>query len=159
MAACSYVFKLPGLVKAPAQSVGELFERLEQSPEGLSPSSVLNASRDENSLLHDEFEWDDTAAAEKYRLGQARFLIQNLTIVTRTDDQTERQNGNDRAFVITPGYKGAYVAIDHALTNAEWRTHLLNTAKQDMDAFIAKYRRLEELASVIVQMEKVKQAV
>ena len=154
MAAYSYEFKLPGLVKAPAQEVGELFEKLERSPDGLSPSSVLNASRSPDSLLHNEFDWNDTTAAEKYRLSQARFLIQNLTIVTKTTDREEAAAQKDRAFVITPGYKSAYVALDNALSNSVWRQHLIKTAKQDMEVFCAKYARLQELASVIKVMKK-----
>lgn len=156
MAAFSYAFKLPGLVKADAQEVGELFERLEASPEGLTPTSVLNASRDEQSLLHNEFEWDDTVAAEQYRKSQARAIIQNLTVVTNTTDVEEREQHADRAYVITPGYKGAYVSLDNALNREEWRAHLLKTALRDMDVFTAKYQRLSELAAVVQAMESAK---
>lgn len=159
MAAYSYEFKLPGLVKASAQDVGELFEQLEASPEGLTPAAVLNASRDEHSLLHNEFEWDDTIAAEKYRYSQARAIIQNLTIVTKTTDVDEREKQADRAYVSTPGFKGAYVALENALNNDEWRAHLLKMALRDMDVFTAKYKRLSELASVISAMDKAKEAI
>ena len=156
MAAFSYAFKLPGLVKADAQEVGELFERLEASPEGLTPTSVLNASRDEQSLLHNEFEWDDTVAAEQYRKSQARAIIQNLTVVTSTTDVEEREQNADRAYVITPGYKGVYVSLDNALNREEWRAHLLKTALRDMEIFTAKYQRLIELAPVVQAMESAK---
>lgn len=159
MAAYSYEFKLPGMVKASAQEVGELFEQLEASPEGLTPVTVLNASRDEHSLLHNEFEWNDTVAAEKYRYSQARAIIQNLTIVTKTTDIDERDKQADRAFVITPGYKGAYVSLENALNNGKWREHLLKTALQDMEVFTAKYKRLSELAAVIKAMDKAKEKI
>lgn len=158
MAAYSYEFKLPWLVKASAQEVGELFERLESSAGGVTPKAVLDASRDEGSLLHDEFEWDDTIAAEKYRYSQARAIIQNIVIVTKTTDVDEREKQVDRAYAITPGCKGAYVALDNALNNSVWREHLLKTALRDMEVFTAKYRRLDELASVIKAMEKAKEA-
>lgn len=154
MAAYSYEYKVPGLVKAPAQAVGELFERLEQTEEGLTPATVLEASRDENALLHGEFEWQDDVAAEKYRLDQARFIIRNLTVITKTTDQEERENGKDRAFVCTNGRSGNYVALKFALTNAELRANLLKEARRDMLIFTAKYQRLEELASVIEEMKK-----
>lgn len=159
MAAFTYEFKLSGLVKAPAQKVGELFEKLQNSPEGLSPSTVLNASRKKGSLLHDDFEWNDGVAAEKYRLQQARFIIQNITIVQETTDQEERLVHKDRAFVSTPGQVGAYVSLHNALTNDEWRNHLLKCAKDEMETFCAKYARLTELASVIEQMKIAKNTI
>lgn len=155
MAAYSYEYAVPGLVKAPAQAVGELFEQLQHSEGGLTPARVLNESREEGSLLHDEFEWDNEKAAEKYRLKQARFLIDNIRVVTVSDDQSEREKLKDRAFVVTPGWKGSYVSLNKALNSAELREHLLKTARQDMEVFAAKYRRLEELASVIEAMESV----
>ena len=41
---------------------------------------VLNEARDENSLLHEHFEWDDSVAAETHRRYQARVLIQRCKI-------------------------------------------------------------------------------
>lgn len=159
MAAYSYEYKVPGLVKAPAQAVGELFERLEQTEEGLTPATVLEASRDENALLHGEFEWQDDVAAEKYRLDQARFIIRNLTVITKTTDQEERENGKDRAFVVTPDRNSRYVAITHAMSNEKWKAFLLEQAKRDMEDFTRKYRRLSELALVISAIDETKQAV
>lgn len=158
MAAFTYEFKLSGLVKAPAQKVGELFEKLQNSPEGLSPSSVLNASRKKGSLLHDDFEWNDGVAAEKYRLQQARFIIQNIVVVTETTDKNQRTVYKDRAYVSATAKTGAYVSLNNALTNDEWRSHLLECAKNEMDVFCAKYARLSELASVVEAMKAVKEA-
>ena len=159
MAAFSYEFKLSGLVKAPAQKVGELFEKLQNSPDGLSPSSVLNASRKKGSLLHDDFEWNDGIAAEKYRLQQARFIIQNLVIVTETTDKDQRTVCKDRAYVSATARTGAYVSLNNALTNDEWRSHLLKCAKDEMEVFCAKYSRLSELASVVEAMKATKEAI
>ena len=39
MAAFAYEYRVKGLVKAPAQAGGELFEKLENSDTGLTPSS------------------------------------------------------------------------------------------------------------------------
>ena len=127
MAAFSYEFKLSGLVKAPAQKVGELFEKLQNSPDGLSPSTVLNASRKKGSLLHDDFEWNDGGAAEKYRLQQARFIIQNMVVITETTDQDQRTVYKDRAYVSATAKTEAYVPIHNALSNEEWRSHLDST--------------------------------
>ena len=46
----------------------------------LDPKEVVDAARSPKSALHDRFEWDDTTAAEAYRLQQARGLIRSVYI-------------------------------------------------------------------------------
>ena len=55
-------------------------ERLEREGR-LSPSQVVNEARNIHSPLHEVFVWDDTVAAEKYRIVQARQLIRSFKIV------------------------------------------------------------------------------
>ncbi len=66
--------------------VVEAVKELEDRQGRLFPSEVLNAARDENSPLHDFFEWDDSAAAEAYRLDQARELIRRIKIEVVFDE-------------------------------------------------------------------------
>lgn len=143
MAAYEYVF--PGLYKAPAQKVGELLEKLEKSGAGLSPETLLAASRPKKALLHGEFEWDDGVAAEKWRLRQAQAIIQSVRVVIQTTDREERERG----FVSAPGRQSAYVALETAMGRGEYEAHLFGQAWRDMESFMAKYRRLEKLAPVI----------
>jgi len=44
----------------------------------LTPSAVVDEARPEDSPLHAAFEWDDSIAAEKYRLEQARRLLRQV---------------------------------------------------------------------------------
>lgn len=46
----------------------------------LTPAEVLEEARNPDSPLHDQFNWNDTEAAEKYRLGQASRLIVRLRV-------------------------------------------------------------------------------
>jgi hypothetical protein len=46
----------------------------------LKPEAVVNAARDEASPLHPCFTWDDSKAAEKQRLHEARLLIKCVRI-------------------------------------------------------------------------------
>jgi len=46
----------------------------------LQPADVLTDARNADSPLHSHFEWDDGAAAERYRLSQARALIRSVKI-------------------------------------------------------------------------------
>lgn len=46
----------------------------------LVPADVVEAARDPRSPLHSHFEWDDSTAAEKYRIEQARTLIRSVKV-------------------------------------------------------------------------------
>lgn len=46
----------------------------------LTPDEVLKRARPKDSPLHDIFEWNDSEAARKYRLNQARELISSFDI-------------------------------------------------------------------------------
>ena len=60
--------------------------RLEQDNGRLNPADVIEAAKDAGSPLHSWFEWDDTVAASKYRLDQARALIRSVKIEVTVRD-------------------------------------------------------------------------
>ena len=55
--------------------------------------------------------------------------------------------------MITNQRESVYVQLENALSNDDWKNNLLKQAKNDMVSFIAKYRRLHELAQVIEPMK------
>lgn len=146
MAAFTYEYRVQGLQKVSAQIAGEECERLGRSAAGLSPETLLDASRDAAAPLHNEFEWDDEVAAEKYRLRQARAIIQNIVCTTVHGEEEI----TERAFVsVRPNPVSAYVSLQSALSNDEWKEHLLKTATDELKAFRVKYGRISQLAGVI----------
>lgn len=151
MAAFSYAYHIPGLQKNPIEVVSKVLNELANSDGGLTPKTLLDASRDVSAPLHNEFEWNDGIAAEKYREYQARQIILNVYVQYSTDEQEREQQ--ERAFVPVPGGKSAYVTLKTAMTNDEWKAHLMEEAKRDMKSFAAKYRRLTELQDLIHEME------
>ena len=46
----------------------------------LTPDNVVDAARDPQHVLHEEFEWDDTKAGPLYRQSQARTLIRAVKL-------------------------------------------------------------------------------
>jgi hypothetical protein len=64
------------------QAMKAKLEELAKAANGdLKPSAVLAEARKKTSVLHRMFEWNDTKAAEKYRLFQARELIASVQYV------------------------------------------------------------------------------
>ena len=71
--------------KANKDAIRERLAKLEKSGKGrLTPDAVLEDAANKTSPLHDQFEWDDTKAAQAHRLVQARRLIVSVMVVTTT---------------------------------------------------------------------------
>lgn len=51
----------------------------------LTPDAVINEAKKKTSVLHGEFEWDDTVAAKKYRIDQARRIIRTVKYPVETE--------------------------------------------------------------------------
>lgn len=54
----------------------------------VTPGTVLNVAKEKDSPIHSLFQWDDSIAGEKYRLIQARKLINNLEIKIVRNNET-----------------------------------------------------------------------
>ena len=109
----------------------------------LTPANVLELARDEDSALHDAFEWDNSVAAEKYRLGQARHLI--VSIVVRQDE--DKAEESQRVFQISTE-RAHYQPIRYFLENKDEHTRLLERAKGELYAIQKRYGNLAELEEV-----------
>ena len=56
----------------------------------LTPRAVVEAARPQGSTLHPYFEWNDEAAAEEYRLAQARHLVRSVQVRVVDRNNNER---------------------------------------------------------------------
>ena len=106
----------------------------------LRPVDVVEFARDTDTELHSRFTWDDTAAAQSYRLWQAREVIR-VGVVTVKADIPET-----RAYVSL--HDDGYRTIKSVLRNKERRAAMLEEAFAEFERFEARYRHLEELAKV-----------
>jgi hypothetical protein len=51
----------------------------------IDPKDVVNAARSKKNPLHDSFEWDDSVAAEAYRITQAKDLLKEFKFVVESE--------------------------------------------------------------------------
>lgn len=155
--AFEYKYRINGIVKAPAEVTGMVCKSLIDEDGAVTPERLVEVSKPKDAPLHNEFEWNNTIAAQKYREEQARQIIKNIVIIEVSEDIEEPKEvkcwvNSDRAFVPTDERLHKYVTIDTALSTETWRNNLLKTARKDMTSFIAKYRRLTELSKIIDDM-------
>ena len=83
-----YSWKIPSFAKNidPTLAVQEL-QRIEKNAGILTAQTILDASRKPTALFHKLFDWDDSTAAEKYRLTQARTILNNIEVRTTSNGE------------------------------------------------------------------------
>lgn len=116
----------------------------------LRPEDVVEAARPVGAPLHSRFQWDNTKAAEAYRVWQARHLIRAcVEYMPHTEKRTE-------VFVslTTDRNKdGGYRDVRVVLNNPTQREQMLSDAMAEMKSFKEKYASLKELADVFTAMD------
>ena len=136
-------------IKTDPNIAGKMCEELEQSEGGLTAQTLLDANRPEDAPLHAEFEWDDTAAAEAYRLTQARYILRSIVIVP----DEERPKETVRAvFTVS---EGKYESIRTIISDEEKKSALLKIALRELAAFEKKYGTLSELAPLWLAIKEI----
>lgn len=120
----------------------------------LNPPDVVAFAEDPDTELHKHFIWDDTAAAQQYRLEQARRVIR--VHVTLIRGQEKEEPVEVRAYVSLPKDRGelGYRSIEDVMSDDELRQQMLDDAYAEMSVFAQKYRVLKELSPVIGAIDK-----
>ncbi len=118
----------------------------------LKVDDVLEEAKSENSPLHKHFEWDDTAAADKYRRDQARYLIQKCKITL-----IENEPVSIRAFVSLPSDRdsgGGYRLTSEVVTDERRREELLHDIRLTIARWTQKLHLLDgDVADMLIQLE------
>jgi hypothetical protein len=117
-------------------------------------SAVVKAAKPKRSPIHHRFDWDDTTAADSWRLEQARKLIVSVRVEITTPEQhtfvvhgytslsADRQNG------------GGFRWTPKVLTTAEQRQDMVHTALAEFRVLKIKYAHLKELAGIFGEIDK-----
>lgn len=111
----------------------------------LKADAVVARARDETSALHSFFEWDDSEAAEKYRLSQASGLIRMAVTVLPGSNEPIRalvSLSTDQT------HGGGYRRIKDVMNDPQQRAVLLQGALAELRMIERKYKHLQELAEL-----------
>lgn len=139
----SVKWKIDGIFKADAEKVYSEIGDLRTTPE-----EVVEKAKDPESELHKCFEWDDSVAAEKYRIVQAREVLRSIVYV-----EVSKDNAPVRVYHITEE-KHAYQPTKLFLVNQDEYQTLLKRALLELAAFKRKYKTLSELDSVFEEIDQ-----
>lgn len=136
------------------QVVVRALERIEEEHGVITPETVVATARPASSPLHGYFEWNNTKAADKYRLWQARMLIRSVSVVYEMDGDGKSNRGfvNMTVTVDNKPERG-YIGIARAMSDDELREQLLKQAKQEAQEWRRRYNNLTELSEVFAAID------
>ena len=159
-----------GFWKVSAQTVGNAIEMIKEEKGYATKEDLLEYSRPLESDTHALFEWDDSIAAEKYRLAQAGLVMRQLEVeIIRESANAQGVNLSikkteptirTRAFVNIEenygqfGTPGRFVGISEALSNDTYRDRVLENARKELLSFKTKYQTLVELENVFAVIDE-----
>jgi hypothetical protein len=69
-----------------AEKIGRFIEKIFPNRQ-YTPYDIISVAEPKNSPIHKYFDWNDKSAAAKYRVEQARDLIQCIVQITKTGDE------------------------------------------------------------------------
>lgn len=139
--------------KVPPDIVGNAIEGIQNEYGEVTKERVLEAARPEDSPMHDLFEWNDSVAAEKFRLRQAGQILRCLIVVN-----DEKPDQKCRAFVRISNYNesGRFIDVNSAMQAESTRQVILRNALHELELFQQKYSIYSEFAKIFEDIEEAK---
>ncbi len=125
----------------------------------LDAEEVVEAARDPESVLHEYFEWDADAAAESYRLHQARQLIRTVRIEVRTNKivvqapyfvRDPSKSGRTQGYVTTPVLRTNEDMARDALIDAFNRAARVLAGVRALAAVLGRSDEVDEMIQMLV---------
>jgi tRNA A37 N6-isopentenylltransferase MiaA len=131
-----------------------IFAAVEASKEdgNISLERLVEQAKPKDAPLHKEFTWNDSKAAEKWRLNEARYLVKAIEVVHENSQPTRAweavtiavEEGADTP----PQVKRVFRSVQEIMDDPAQRDELLVQALRDAAAWRKRYAGLQELALV-----------
>jgi hypothetical protein len=123
----------------------------------LTPQDIVSHAKSSTSPLHDFFEWDDTIAAQAWRLQQASYMMRSIHVVIKINErkETTRFLWNVRESPADADDKPArvYVSINRVLAEEELREQVIEEALHQLTSWRARYKQYQEFRGVVEAIE------
>lgn len=129
---------------ADAQKCYEEIMEICEDLDSATPQAVLERARDESSELHKCFTWDDSTAAERWRISEARLVTRQLVI---KEVEVPKDRPEIRLFYKTDNESG-YKPTEIIVRKEDEYKKLLASAYAELRAFKRKYSMLKELQEI-----------
>ena len=152
------------VVRAKKSTVVEReIEKIYAEHQTLTPAMIVESALDEKSPLHRYFEWDNSKAADKYRLAQATQMIMATKFVCVLEDNGDivpkvlRADRHSeqlvRKFLPAHGSGEGFVSRPTVLADAEMRSALIDRKKGILKSWCSGVVDIKELNHVRLAIE------
>jgi hypothetical protein len=124
----------------------------------ITPDAVLQDAKGKNSPLHDQFTWDNSEAAEQWRLSQARELIRSI----RVEVTTESRVVSTVRYVRDPsagGEEQGYVEVARLRGSLDLAREALTAELRAAQALFERAHSLAEALGLAAEFEDMKHRV
>lgn len=129
-----------------------------EKEKGLTAENLLDKAKNKNSPLHNFFDWDNSSAAEKWRIQQARIIINEVKIIVNSKEMYAFENVQVQVSTNNTEQetKREYKPIVEILSKDEYRKQVIQTALDNVTYWKEKYSEYSELKPIFVSIDKVK---
>ena len=111
----------------------------------LTPANLVEISKPEDAPLHNEFEWNDTIAAQKWREQTGRVMIASIVVTPDSEEKAKPV----RCFFNIEHASPEYLPTEVIYSDEYKKNRLLEIAKRELMSFKIKYQQLAELAGIM----------
>jgi len=135
-----------------AQVIGEYISKFKTPAEILDDTKTNSASP-----IKEYLNWDDTLAAEEYRLQQIKNIVNHIEV--RIVYSGGESKTFDRAFEYVSDSEGRqYIPIQTALSNEEYKRQVLQRAWATLQGWVNRYQEYKEFKPVVEAYKKVEES-
>jgi len=126
---------------------------------GVTPQLLVIESKRKSSPLHNCFEWDNSKAAEEYRIVQAREILRFLIVEIEPEEEYEDPQFV-RAFVAPSSVEKegntSYVTIEEVCGDEELEAAYLRQLKRELNSIKNKIKGFKEFSEVVKAIDAVR---
>lgn len=131
--------------------VGKFLTQIKKQTGSLTPPVIVDAARPKKSPLHRYFEWDNSRAAERWRIQQARLLVCSVVTVSVDGEETTPV----RSFI---SLNDNYEMLEVVMSDEQMRQQAIYEVNVVIKNLKEKISSFREFADVLEALEKASQA-
>jgi hypothetical protein len=132
------------------QAIGERLEAIRAAKGKLTAEDILEDATQEDSPLHNGFEWNDAAAGHQHRLNQARKMVVSIRVL----DSPAAKPTIAYVSVRTPDKGRSYVPTIEALSDADLRQRFLVEARTFIESMERRYAHLLDVSGILDNLRR-----
>jgi len=108
---------------------------------------------------HEFFEWDDSAAASRYRVQQARYLLRTIHVIVESNEVEIETRAFVHVSVSEPEQetRKVYTTVQYALSDDDLKRQVIEEALRQLENWRARWSQYTELATVFAAIDKVQE--